>query len=65
MSIFINDEQQPVKSATVFELLQEIGVEQKGIALALNEEVISKHKWINTTLKENDKVLIFTATAGG
>jgi len=65
MSIFINDEQQPVKAANVQELLQEIGVEQQGIALALNQEVISQHQWVNTTLKENDKILIFTATAGG
>lgn len=65
MSIFINDELLPVKAANVKELLQEIGIEQQGIALAINEEVITQHKWGNTALKENDKILIFTATAGG
>jgi len=65
MSIFINDKKQAVKAVNVYQLLQEIGVEQEGMALALNEEVITKHNWEKTTLNENDKILIFTATAGG
>lgn len=65
MIIFINDKKQAVKAKNVYQLLQEIGVEQEGMALAVNEEVITKHNWKKTALKENDKILIFTATAGG
>jgi len=42
MSIFINDEQQPVNSTNVLELLQEIGVDQQGIAL-FNLYSITQH----------------------
>jgi len=65
MNIFINDKLQVVEAVNAYDLLQEMGIEQQGIALALNQEVVLKHKWQNTTLKENDKILIFTATAGG
>jgi sulfur carrier protein len=36
-----------------------------GIAVALNEKVIPNSEWNNTTLKENDKILIIKATQGG
>lgn len=65
MSIFINNEAHKVKALNVQQLLNEIDIEQQGIAIAINEEVITKHKWENTNIKENDKILIFTATAGG
>lgn len=65
MSIFINDEERNIKASNIEELLNEIDMMQEGIALALNEEVITKYNWKDTLLNENDKVLIFTATAGG
>lgn len=65
MSIFINNEQQAVKATNVAALLQEIGLSNEGIAVAINEEVVTKHQWDKTIINENDKILIFTATAGG
>ncbi len=37
----------------------------KGIAVAVNHEVIPKSDWMNTILKPGDDILIITATAGG
>jgi len=37
----------------------------KGIAVALNETIVSKTLWSETHLKPNDKILIITATQGG
>jgi sulfur carrier protein len=39
--------------------------EGTGIALAVNENIIPKDKWISYILKENDKLLIIKAVAGG
>lgn len=39
--------------------------DRKGIALALNEEVIPKSNWEEYVLKKEDKIMIITATAGG
>ncbi|HIP36657.1 MAG TPA: sulfur carrier protein ThiS [Crocinitomix sp.] len=38
---------------------------KKGIAVAINNTVIPKSNWRNTGLKDKDKILIITATAGG
>ena len=37
----------------------------KGIAVAVNNQVIPKADWGNTILQDKDSVLIITATQGG
>jgi sulfur carrier protein len=37
----------------------------KGIAVAVNNQVIPKTDWGNTILQDKDSVLIITATQGG
>lgn len=39
--------------------------EKNGIAVAVNNHVISKSRWEQCLLKENDVVLVITAAAGG
>jgi len=36
-----------------------------GIAVAVNDEVISKSLWNSKDLQDGDKVVVITATAGG
>jgi sulfur carrier protein len=37
----------------------------KGSAIAVNQKIISRSEWGNYQLKENDKVSLFQAIAGG
>jgi sulfur carrier protein len=39
--------------------------ETKGIALALNEQIIPRSKWNETILYNEDKIIIIGAVAGG
>lgn len=39
--------------------------ETKGIAVALNEEIIAQSKWNETILNNEDKIIIIGAVAGG
>ena len=36
-----------------------------GIAVAINDEIIPKDSWSDYQLKEQDNILVITATAGG
>lgn len=65
MNLIINGEQQETEATTLQDLLSELSISMDGIAVALNEQVISKHNWPNSSLKQNDAVLIITATQGG
>ncbi len=48
------------------ELIQlELKGKTKGIAIALNNQVIPQESWPSTPLSENDSILIIAATPGG
>ena len=40
-------------------------LEKKGIAIAINNEVVPRSEWEMTNFKENDQLLVITAAAGG
>lgn len=65
---FVNGEHRDLPPhSTVPELLREMGLqpEQPGLAVAVNEKVIRRAAWPQTTLHEGDRVEVITATQGG
>jgi len=66
MNIIVNNNSQSINDASSIEaMVAQLNVESKGIAIAVNQTVISKSEWSNTTLKENDNLTIIKATQGG
>ena len=67
MLVYINEQERSVNDdCNIAMLLDLIDVkEKKGIAVAINFEVISKDKWNEVYLSENDKIVIIKATKGG
>lgn len=70
MTIYLND--QPIVISDTPLNLQEcllryasISQDKKGIAIAVNEEVIPKSEWKNYILKNNDRLLLIIAAQGG
>jgi sulfur carrier protein len=50
---------------SVAELVREYSDRQTGIAVAINEDVLTKAEWAETTLKPGDRVEIVSAVQGG
>ncbi|MEC4112602.1 sulfur carrier protein ThiS [Myroides pelagicus] len=68
MELKINNQQVHVDSnvTNIQSLLDSIQPnKQNGIAVAINQVVIAKKNWSTFLLKENDTILIITATQGG
>jgi len=66
MNIQLNNKSIELKdSITIAEFVVSQNISSKGIAIALNNAVISKSNWQTTQLKENDNIMIITATQGG
>ncbi len=66
MTINVNNKPTDIQDrASLENLLESIDIVPKGIAIALNDIVISKKNWKATFLKEKDKVTIIQATQGG
>ncbi len=63
--IRVNGELQNFIAATVSNLLIEMGIETRGIAVALNGEIVSRSEWSSTLINDNDSIEVVTAAAGG
>ena len=65
--IRVNGEQQALATPTLAALLEEkaVDVQQRGIAVALNGQVVPRAEWPTTKLNPGDNVEIVRARQGG
>jgi sulfur carrier protein len=65
MQIIVNGETIQTDSATIAQLLNELGIIQKTMAAAINMEIVKKEKWNEATIKEGDKIEFLQFVGGG
>jgi sulfur carrier protein len=67
MTILVNDESHSLReSASVQDLIETLDLVGKpGIAVAVNDDVVTRSVWADRHLNETDRVTIIQATQGG
>ena len=66
MVISINNEEKVVSSNDLNSILSELNFsELKGIAVAINQEVIPQNEWKTFSISKNDEIILIQATQGG
>jgi sulfur carrier protein len=66
ITIYVNNSSIEVRlNTTVSEILSQLDILSKGIAIAINENIILKGEWNSTVVNSNDNILIIKATQGG
>ncbi|MCX4028575.1 sulfur carrier protein ThiS [Endozoicomonas sp. SM1973] len=66
LSITVNDNPHQLDGpCTVVELLIFLDQPAKGVAVAINDNIVSRSQWQQHQLKANDQVMLFKAIAGG
>lgn len=67
MTVFVNDEPQEFsETPTLIEILNAQGIEEmRGLAIAINEEVIPRTEWLQVNFQANDRLMLIRATQGG
>jgi len=67
MEIKLNNQKKELPEQCNIQQLMDLLIpdKQKGIAVAVNNTVISKNNWQKHSLLQNDEVLIINATQGG
>jgi len=65
IEIQINGETMPVGVVTLAELVQDQSLPAKGVAVALNDAVVPRARWPETTLEPGDRVEIVRPIVGG
>jgi sulfur carrier protein len=65
--VFVNDRpHELVAPAMLMSLLGTVGwAERKGIAVALNNELVPRSEWATRELTAGDRVIVIQATQGG
>lgn len=67
MHVYVNGQKQSVsESLSLTKMIARVGIEaREGIAVAVNNEVITRDNWENHLIQDEDKITIITATQGG
>ncbi len=67
MNIYFNNDPRPLaEGSRLSDLLQELQlINSKGIAVSVNNQIISRKDWGSKNIMDNDKVVIIRASQGG
>lgn len=66
ITIKINNQTKEISPAiSVEQLLNDLNQQSQGIAVAVNQSIISRNNWDQEILNDGDDVLIIQATQGG
>ena len=68
MTIHLNDQPRTVPAdARLADILRELGytADRKGVAIAINDEVVPRSQWPVRVLVEGERILVIQATQGG
>jgi len=63
--ISVNGNEEEFLSETLDALLQRLNVEQRGIAVAIDGEMVRRAEWSSTIVVDECSIEIVTAAAGG
>ncbi len=65
MDININNKKTSVTSTNLQELAHEMNLPEKGVAIAISNQMIPRTEWANTPIAEGADVVIIKAACGG
>lgn len=63
--IRVNGEEHREHFDSVATMLRELAIETRGVAVAVNGEIVRRGAWADTPLVDDDNVEIVSAAAGG
>ncbi len=66
MTINVNNQSKEIsENSSVSQLLQQLNQPENGIAVAINQQIITKNNWETQEVLNGDDILIIQATQGG
>ena len=65
MDIKLNNKKTSTTSCNLQELAQEMNLPEKGVAVAINNQMIPRAEWADTPVTEGADIVIIKAACGG
>jgi len=63
--VFVNGNEQAASGKTVEDIINEMNIDKRTIAVELNEEIVSKADYDKTILKDEDVLEVVSFVGGG
>ncbi len=63
--IRVNGETQEFVAESVEEMLERLSIESRGVAVAIDGEVVRRSEWTEKRIEDGNAIEIVTAVAGG
>lgn len=65
MKVFVNDQAVETQAATITELLGQLGISPRGVAIANAGKLIPRAQWDTAEVTENASLVVIKAACGG
>lgn len=65
MNITVNNKQVVTEATTLLALSEELNLPEKGVAVAIGNQMIPRSEWTTTAISEGVSVIIIKAACGG
>ena len=65
MNVLINNQKKDVVASNLQELAQEMNLPEKGVAVAIDNQMIPRTEWAETPISEGADIVIIKAVCGG
>ena len=66
MNIKVNNKEMIVpEGSSLSQLSQTLKLPEKGVAIAVNNQMIPRQNWLDKKLAENDQIVVIKAACGG
>ncbi len=66
MKVLVNNKEREInQESSIKDLATEMQLPEKGIAIAVNNKMVTRTEWANHLLNEGDTIVIIKAACGG
>ena len=65
MKVNINNKSTDVNATSLQELATELSLPENGVAVAVNNRMVTRAEWNQTAINENDNIVVIKAVCGG
>lgn len=65
MKVLVNNKETELNGSTVADLVRELALPEKGVAITLQNRIVPRTQWEQQPLQEGDSLVIIKAACGG
>lgn len=65
MNVKVNNKPVETAASTLKELAEQLGLPEKGVAVAVGSKMIPRNEWAKCAIAEGDNIIVIRASCGG